>query len=166
MKIFLELVESHVLMEVVEKVRGLLMRFPTIFSTKYDLGRAMVVNHGIDTVVHHPFRQMLRMYPNAYADVTDEQIDHMLHNDVIELAQSVFASNVVLVRKADGSMRFGVLFLHLCMSLTYAPNTTRWSWTIETRTRRLRHEERHLLLQGHAVPLMQCPGHFPEACEC
>ena len=48
----------------------------------------------------------------------DEQVEKMLHNDIIEPAASPWARNVVLAKKADGCLRFCVNYRQL-NELTY-----------------------------------------------
>ena len=48
----------------------------------------------------------------------DEQVEKMLHNDIIEPAASPWACNVVLAKKADGCLRFCVHYRQL-NELTY-----------------------------------------------
>ena len=44
----------------------------------------------------------------AHLDVIDKQVDEMVRHDLVERAASPWASNVVLVRKKDGSYRLCV----------------------------------------------------------
>ena len=46
-------------------------------------------------------------------EAIDAQVDAMMEADLIEPAQSDWASNVVMVRKADGSLRFCVDYRQL-----------------------------------------------------
>ena len=72
-----------------------------------------LVQHVIDTGMHQPFKQPLRRHPPAHLDVIDEHVFEMLRNDVIEPAASLWASNVVLARKANGQLRFCVDYREL-----------------------------------------------------
>ena len=85
----------------------LLGRFAATFSTsENDLGRASSVQHRIDTGAQRPFRQALRRQPTVMVEAIDAQVGAMLKADLIEPAQSKWASNVVMVRKFDGSLDF------------------------------------------------------------
>jgi hypothetical protein len=72
------------------------------------MGRTSLVEHSIDTADHRPIRHGLRRHPMAHLTMIDEQVNEMLRNDLVEPAASPWASNVVLVRKKDGSMRLCV----------------------------------------------------------
>ena len=92
-----------------EALRDLLRRFAATFSTgETDVGRANAVRHRIDTGTNRPFRQALRRHPTVMIEAIDAQVDAMLEADLIEPAQSEWASNVVMVRKSDDSLRFCV----------------------------------------------------------
>jgi len=67
-----------------------------------------MVEHVIETGDHRPIRQRLRRHPIAHLDAIDQQVDDLLRKDFIEPAASPWASNVVLVRKKDGSHRLCV----------------------------------------------------------
>ena len=69
--------------------------------------------HRSDTGNPKPFRQPLCRHPNVNLEVIDMHTDTMLQAELIELAQSDWASNVVLVRKSDGSIRFCVDYRQL-----------------------------------------------------
>jgi len=49
-------------------------------------------------------------YPPAHQVEIDKQVSDQLAQKVIELAASPWSSNVVLVRKADGSWRYCIDF--------------------------------------------------------
>lgn len=83
-------------------------------KSEYDLGRTDLLYHSIDTGDNRPFRQPLRRHPRAHLPIIDNFVDEMLKNDVIEpVRDSAWASNVVLVRKRDGSLRFCVDYRRL-----------------------------------------------------
>src|SRR5260221_5894826 len=72
------------------------------------MGRAKFIEHGIDTGDARPTRQTLRKFPKIHQDLIDEQVKLMLRQDLIQPANSEWASNVVLVKKRDDSWRFCV----------------------------------------------------------
>jgi len=99
----------------VQFIRG----YADIFSkSEFDIGRTDVMEHSIDIGQNRPFKQQLRRHPTAHLDVIDAHVGEMLRHDVIEPAASPFCSNVVLVRKHDGSLRFCVDYRQL-NELTY-----------------------------------------------
>jgi hypothetical protein len=73
-----------------------------------DLGRTSLVEHDIDTGDSKPIRQPPRRLAIALQEDAEKEINAMLEADVIERGQSPWSSPVVLVRKADGSIRFCV----------------------------------------------------------
>ena len=102
-----------------EKVRALLKQYRTILSTgDHDVGRTPLVEHTIDTGDHRPIRQPLRRQPFQHQEFIDEETNRMLEYGIIEPAASPWASNVVLVKKKDGSLRFCVDYRKL-NSITY-----------------------------------------------
>jgi len=83
-----------------------------VFSkSEYDIGRTNIIPHHIDTVYHSRHFEQLRLHLTAQLPVIDEHVQHMLEYDVIEPAASPWCSNVVMVRKQDGTMR---LHVHYC----------------------------------------------------
>jgi hypothetical protein len=84
--------------------------FPSLI---YDLGRTRLVQHHIDTGSNHPFKEMLHRHSVAYLPVIDEHVQNMLVADVIEPAVSPWPSNVTMVTKKDGSLRFCVDYRRL-----------------------------------------------------
>jgi len=77
-----------------------------VFSqSEYDLGRTDIITHQIDTGDARPVRQALRRYPPAHIEAISKHIDSMLSQGIVESAASPWASNIVLVRKKDGSLR-------------------------------------------------------------
>ena len=97
-----------------QRVHRLLEENRGVFSTsEFDLGRTDLVRHKIDTGSNRPFKQQLRRHPMAYLPVIDEHVDKMLANNVCEPSNSPWASNVVLVKKSDGTLRFCVDYRQL-----------------------------------------------------
>jgi len=84
----------------------------------YDMGRTNLVEHTVGIGDHEPIRQPLRRHPRAHLDEIDRQVEELLQNGFVETAASPWASNVVLVRKKDGSFRFCVDYRQL-NSVTY-----------------------------------------------
>jgi len=89
--------------------RELIRKHETIFSKhEYDIGKTPLVEYRIDTGDHRPIRQPLRRHPFQHLEAINRQVEEMRQHDIIEPAASPWASNVVLVKKKDGSLRFCV----------------------------------------------------------
>lgn len=73
-----------------------------------DMGYTALIQHEIDTGKERPVRQPLRRQPMTLLPVIDEQVEQMLQQQIIEPSRSAWASNVVMVRKKDGTARFCV----------------------------------------------------------
>jgi len=87
-------------------LESILMKHADVFSqNENDLGRTNIIMHHIDTGDARPVRQPLRRYPPAHMEAISEHVDNMLSQGTIEPASSPWASNVVLVKKKDGSYR-------------------------------------------------------------
>ena len=87
-------------------LRQLLTRYRSVFSeSDNDLDLTDIVVHHIDTGFAKPIRQQLRRYPPAHVEAISTHVDNMLKQGVIEPASSPWASNIVLVRKKDGTFR-------------------------------------------------------------
>jgi transposase InsO family protein len=102
----IDAVDDEVPDDVRERLLQMLLKYSTAFSFhENDLGRTSVIRHGIDTGTARPSRQALRRQPPSHQAANDEHIDSMLAQRVIEPAQSPWASNIVIVRKKDGTTR-------------------------------------------------------------
>jgi len=89
-----------------KKLRGILTKYSSVFSkAEWDLGWTDLVTHRIDTGDHRPIRQQLRRYPPLHLQAIDEHLQGMLEQDVKEPASSPWASNIVLTKKKDGTLR-------------------------------------------------------------
>jgi len=87
----------------------LLESYKDVFSySEFDLGCTGIVSHEIDTGDNRPFKQPLRPQPRAHLPAIDQLLHEMQSQGIIEPCQSEWASNIVLVKKKDGSIRFCV----------------------------------------------------------
>ena len=92
-----------------ERLKSLLREFADVFSkSEFDLGCTDLAMHSIDTGDARPVKQMLRRQPFCHMETIDKQVDEMLEGGFIEPSQSPWVSNVVIVKKKDGSSRFCV----------------------------------------------------------
>ena len=90
-----------------ELLKQKLAQYVDVISSKdKTLGRTNVTRHRIDTGTEAPIRQKLRRVPMHLQDEVDTAMQDMIDKDVIEPSSSPWQSNVVLVRKKDGSLRF------------------------------------------------------------
>ena len=89
-----------------QQLNDLLIEFRDVFSfSDNDIGRTSVLRHAIVTNDARPVRQTLRRQPPPHQAAIKEHVSTMLQQSVIEPAQSPWASNIVLVKKKDGSLR-------------------------------------------------------------
>ena len=97
-----------------ENSRTILEEYADCFSqNEGDLGRTSIVRHNIDTGGCKPIKQVLRRLPTAHLEEIDRQVSTMLEQDIIEYSCSPWSSNVVIVKKKDGSLRFCVDYRRL-----------------------------------------------------
>ena len=91
----------------VSEVQSLLQRWSCVFSKHdLDLGRTDLVEHEIKLNSNVPFKERHRFIPHAMVEEVRTHLREMLDLQVIRKSHSPYASNVVLVRKKDGSLRF------------------------------------------------------------
>jgi len=85
-----------------------------IISTgDHDIGRIDLVEYRIDTGKRRPIRQPLRRHPFQHLDWIDKEVEEMKKHGIVEPAASPWASNVVLVKKKDGTLRFCIDYRRL-----------------------------------------------------
>lgn len=85
----------------------LLWSYRSVFSwNDLDLGHTDMVKHEINLVHETPFKERHRRIPPAMVQEVRSHLAEMLELGVIRPSQSPYASNVVLVKKKDGSLRF------------------------------------------------------------
>ena len=95
--------------EQLTQMQNLLKEYADIFSLHpSDLGTTDQITHSINTGDHEPIRQPLRRLPFSLRSKTNELVQEMLDQGVIQPSKSPWASPVVLVEKKDGSVRFCV----------------------------------------------------------
>ena len=99
----LEGVNPSVPLEARQRLTKLLVEYAPVFlQGDGDLGLANAVKHRIDTGPHRPL-----------LDAVDGQVDKMVAHGLVDPACSEWASNVVMVRKWDGTLRFCVNYRQL-----------------------------------------------------
>ena len=102
-------VSAEVTPEEKEQIRGLLHEFRDIFSrNEFDIGETNLGEHAIDTGDAKPIRQPLRRHPQQLLQDIDTQVQKMVEAGIVEKSASPWASNLVMVRKKDGSYRMCV----------------------------------------------------------
>ena len=91
-------------------VRSLLQRYPDRFATGSTTGRTNMVTHRIDTGISPPIKaRPHRQSPASHQTIT-ENVHAMLASKTIQQSDSNYASNVVLVKKKDGTHRVCIDF--------------------------------------------------------
>jgi len=87
----------------------ILREYSDVFSKgELDLGETWLATHQIDTGDARPMRQTLRRQPCHLLDKIDEHVGKMVEAGQIEPSCSPCTSNIVVVSKKDGSLRFCV----------------------------------------------------------
>ncbi len=104
---FDEALQQHLSSDQVSEVQTLLRRWTHVFSLHdLDLGHAPTVKHHIRLNDNTPFKERTRRIPPAMIEEVREHLQEMLDLGVIRRSESPYASNVVLVKKKDGTLRF------------------------------------------------------------
>lgn len=97
-----------------EEIQELCSNYSDIFATKLtELGRAKGVRQKIRLSDDTPFQEPARRIPPAMYDEVKQHIKEMLACGAIRHSESPWASNVVLVRKKDNSLRLCLDFRKL-----------------------------------------------------
>ena len=71
------------------------------------------MKHTIDTCDARPIKRPPRRFPDTQQRQIEEELGKMMEQGIIQESDSPWASQVVLVRKKDGSTRFCVDYRHL-----------------------------------------------------
>ena len=99
--------DSVLTQEQKQQVRQFLTKWDGIFSKgPTDLGCAKLVEQEIHLENDRPFKEPYRRIPLALIQEVREHLNEMMEIGAIRPSKSPFSSNVVIVRKKDGSIRF------------------------------------------------------------
>ena len=92
----------------------LIREYADIFAKdRYDLGRTDLAKHHIDTGNSAPVKQKPRRLPHAHHAEIREQVEKLAETGIIKPSTSNYASNVLLVRKKDGTWRLCIDYREL-----------------------------------------------------
>ena len=80
---------------------------------KNDLGSCNLVKHHIDTGDERPFKQKLRRFPLAHQEEIERQVKQLAEKKIISPSNSSYGSNVLLVKKKDGTWRMCIDYRQL-----------------------------------------------------
>ena len=88
------------------KLQDLICKWKSVLSTgPTDLGYTRLVEHEINLTDDKPYREPYRRIPPSMFDEVMEHLREMLEIGAIRESSSPYSSNLVLVRKSDGSLR-------------------------------------------------------------
>ena len=97
-----------------ERATQMFSKWNSVFSKDLkDIGHTQLVEHHIKLNNEEPFKEPYRRIPPALIEEVREHIQEMLQAGAIRDSESPYSSNVVIVRKKDGSIRFCVDFRKL-----------------------------------------------------
>jgi len=107
-------IDGSVTREQAEGLIELLKRYSDVFSkNEIDLGETLLAKHRIDTGDARPIKQTLRKQPFHLLDKINEHAKEMIRAGVVEPSISPWTSNLVVVKKKDGSLRYCVDYLKI-----------------------------------------------------
>ena len=97
-----------------ERAKDIFSKWNSVFSKHLkDIGHTNLVEHHIKLNNKEPFKEPYRKIPPALIEEVREHIQEMLQAGAIRNSESPYSSNVVIVWKKDGSIRFCVDFRKL-----------------------------------------------------
>ena len=100
--------------EQLDKAKSVINKWSDIFSKgPTDLGKTDLVKHSIKLNDDTPFKEPYRRVPPGLYEEVRVHLKEMLDADAIRESESPYSSNVVLVRKKDGTLRFCIDFRKL-----------------------------------------------------
>lgn len=99
--------EDHLTPDQVSKTREFLSHWTHLFSDgPTDIGKTNLLKHSIKLTDNTPFKEPYRRIPPGMFAEVRQHVQEMLDVEAIRPSQSPYSSNIVLVRKKDGSLRF------------------------------------------------------------
>ena len=102
-----ESLQQHLTGSQVAEVQVMLRKWKDVFSLNdLDIGCTDKAKHHIKLTDDEPFKERHRRIPPSMIEEVRQHLQEMLDLGVIKRSQSPYASNVVLVRKKDQSLRF------------------------------------------------------------
>jgi len=102
-------IDGSVTREQAEGFTSLLKRYSDVFSkNELDLRETPLAKHPIDTGDARPIKKTLRKQPFHQLEKIDEHVKEMIRAGVVEPSNSPWTSNLVVVKKKDGSLRYCV----------------------------------------------------------
>ena len=106
--------EDNLTTDQLTQVKSVLNKWSDIFSKgPTDLGKTDLVTHTIKLTDDTPFKDSYRRIPPGLFEEVRAHLKEMLDAGAIRESESPYSSNVVLVRKKDGSLRFCIDFRKL-----------------------------------------------------
>ena len=106
--------EDNLTPDQVSEARSLINKWSDIFSKgPTDLGKTDLVKHSIKLNDDTPFKEPYRRIPPGLYEEVRVHLKEMLDAGAIRESESPYSSNVVLVRKKDGGLRFCIDFCKL-----------------------------------------------------
>ena len=103
----IELSESALNTEQKEVAHNFLMQWQPLFSQgPTDLGHTDLDQHTINLEDDKPFKEPYRNIPPTLIQEVREHLQEMIEIGAIRVSSSPYNSNVVIVRKKDGTIRF------------------------------------------------------------
>ena len=109
-----EITKSDLTDEELEIGKNLILSYQDIFSKgDDDVGHTDRVKHRIDLTDDKPFKQRYRRIPPSMYEEVRSHLRQLLDMGIIRPSHSPYSSNVVLVKKKDGSLRLCVDYRQL-----------------------------------------------------
>ncbi|PVD22603.1 hypothetical protein C0Q70_18421 [Pomacea canaliculata] len=99
-------ISPHLTVEQQSRIRDLISGRPESFSTgETDFGHVTQVKHEIQLTNDTPFKERHRRIPPGMYEQVREHLQLLLDSGIIRPSHSPWSSNVVWVKKKDGSLR-------------------------------------------------------------